>query len=156
MKFADYILPDAITPEIKATDKQGVIREMVQSLVDAGGIKQEDYEGITKAFIKREELGSTAYGRGIAIPETRHQSVSCPIAAVGISTAGVDFEALDNEKTHIFVMVLSTPGRTDDLYVMDHLTRRLKNETFRESLKQSKTREAIVALLEADDSNESH
>ena len=56
MKFTDYILKDAILLELKATDQQGVIREMVQSLVDAGGIKQEDYEEIVKALIKREYL----------------------------------------------------------------------------------------------------
>ena len=94
MEFTDYILTDAINPELKATDAQGVIREMVQSLVDTGGIKQEDYEAIVKSFIKREELGSTGLGCGIAYPETRHPSVSCSIAAVGISTEGVDFEAL--------------------------------------------------------------
>jgi len=44
MKFTDYILIDAINPEIKATDKEGVIREMVQSLVDTGGVKEEDRE----------------------------------------------------------------------------------------------------------------
>ena len=154
MKFADYILPDAITPEIKATDKEGVIREMVQSLVDAGGIKQEDYEAIVKAFIKREELGSTAIGRGIAYPETRHPSVSCSIGAVGISTEGVDFEALDDEKVHIFVMVLSAPGRGDYLYVMEHLSRRFKDGTLRERLLCVQTREEILALLEEAGSNE--
>ena len=59
MKFSDYILIDAINPELKATDAQGVIREMVQSLLDASGIPKENYEEIVKAFIKREELGST-------------------------------------------------------------------------------------------------
>ena len=153
MKFTDYILIDAINPEIKATDKQGVIREMVQSLVDAGGIEKEDYEGIVKAILYREELGSTGYGRGIAFPETLHPSVSRPITAVGISIEGVDFEALDNEKTHIFVMVLSTVGQTDYLYVMEHLCRRFKDGTLRDRLLRAKTREAIVALLEEADCN---
>ena len=154
MKFSDYILVDAINPVLKATDLQGVIREMVQSLVDAGGIKEEDYEAIVKAFIKREELGSTGIGRGIAFPETRHPSVSCSIAAVGISTEGIDFEALDDEKTHIFVMVLSPPGRADYLYVMEHLCQRFKDGTFRERLLCAKTREEILALLEEADSKE--
>ena len=59
MKFSDYILIDAINPELKATDKEGVIREMVQSLVDAGGIEKKNYEVIVKWLLKREELGST-------------------------------------------------------------------------------------------------
>jgi len=155
MKFTDYILKDAILPELKATDKQGVIREMVQSLVDTGGIEKEDYEGIVKAIFRREELGSTGIGRGVAIPHEKHPSVKRHVGAVAISAEGIDFDSLDGEVVHLFVMTLSP---TDDpgghLRVMCHLTERLKNDTFCQSLKQSKTREAIFALLEEDDSSE--
>jgi len=155
MKFTDYILIDAITPEIKATNIPGVIREIVQPLLDAGGIEKEAHEEIVKRFIKREELGSTAIGRGIATPETKHPSVKRTIGTIAISAEGTDFDSLDDEKTHIFFPVISPPDRPGDhLWVLEHLTRRLKDETFRESLKQCKTREAIVALLEEDDSNE--
>ena len=155
MKFTDYILIDAINPELKATDKEGVIREMVQSLVDAGGIKKEDYEGIVKAIHRREELGSTGIGRGIAIPHIKHPSVKRTVGTVAISAEGIDFESLDNEKTQLFFLVISPkydPG--GHLRVMERLSRRLKDDTLRESLKQAKTREEIIALLEEDDSNE--
>ena len=156
MKFTDYILFDAINPELKATDKQGVIREMVQSLVDAGGIRKENYEGIVKAFIKREELGSTGIWRGVAIPHEKHPTVKRHVGAVAISAEGIDFDSLDGEVVHLFVMTLSP---TDDpgghLRVMERLSRRLgKNDILRESLKQAKTREAIFALLEEDDNKE--
>ena len=155
MKFTDYILIDAITPELKATDKEGVICEMVQSLVGASGIKQEDYEGIVKALIKREELGSTGIGRGIAVPYTKHPSTKHPISAVAISTGGVDFDSLDGEMVYLFVMTLSpTDSPASELRVMKHLTRRLKDDTLCRFLMQSKTREAIFTLLEEDDSKE--
>ena len=150
MKFTDYILTDAINPELKATDKDEVIREMVQSLVDAGDIKEEDYEAIVKAIVKREELGSTAYGRGIALPEARHPNVERLVVAVGISIEGIDFGSFDDKKTHIFFLV-SSPSPGDLLRVMEHLTRRLKDDAFICSLKQAKTREGIVALLEEAD-----
>jgi len=159
MKFTDYILFDAIVPELKATDKEGVIREMVQSLVDAGGIPHEEYERIVKSLLKREELGSTSYGgahgRGIAFPEARHPSLKRTIVAIAISTEGIDFDSLDDEKIHIFFMLIAptdVPG--DFLRVIEHLTRHLKNGTLQESLKQAKTRDAIIALLEEDDRNE--
>lgn len=59
MKFADFIVPGAIRAELSAEDKEGVIREMVQSLLDAGGIEAKQFESIVKAILKREELGST-------------------------------------------------------------------------------------------------
>ena len=154
MKFADYILFDAIIPELNATDAQGVIREMVQSLLDAGGIEKEEYEGIVKTFIKREELGSTGLGRGIAVPYIRHPSTKQSISAVAISTEGVDFDSLDDERVHLFVMTLSpadNPG--SELRTMEHLTRQLKDDTLCRSLMQAKTREAIFALFEEVDHN---
>ena len=155
MKFTDYILKDAILPELKATDQQGVIREMVQSLVDAGGIKQEDYEEIVKAILRREELASTGYGRGVALPETKYPSMKHHVGAVAISVEGIDFDSLDGENVQLFFLVISPvdcPG--DYIRVMEHLSRRLRDDTLRESLKQAKTREAIFALLEEDDSKE--
>jgi PTS system fructose-specific IIA component/PTS system nitrogen regulatory IIA component len=128
---------------------------MVQSLVDAGGIQQEDYEAIIKAFIEREELASTGIGRGVAVPYTRHSSTKQPISAVAISTEGVDFDSLDDEIVHLFVMTLSpTDSPGSECRVMEHLERRLKDDTLCRLLKQAKTREAIFALLEEADRNQ--
>jgi len=155
MKFSDYILIDAINPEIKATDIQGVIREIVQPLLDAGGIEKEAHEEIMKRFIRREELGSTTMGRGIATPETKHPNVKRTIGTIAVSAAGIDFGSIDEEKTHIFCPVISPPDRPGDhLRILEHLTIRLRDDTFRESLKQATTREEIRALLEEADSKE--
>ena len=152
MKFISYILTDAIVPDLKAPDREGVIREMVRSLADAGGINYEDYEEIVKAFIKREELGSTGIGRGVAFPEIKLQNMNRSVGAVAVSAEGVDFESLE-EKVRLFFMTISPSDRPGDhLRIMEHLTRRLgRDETLRESLKHAKTREDIVALLEEDD-----
>jgi PTS system fructose-specific IIA component/PTS system nitrogen regulatory IIA component len=155
MKFSDYILFDAINPKLKATDAQGVIREMVQSLVDAGGIAQEDYEAVVKTIIKREELGSTSI-KGVAIPHTEsHPSVKRTIGTVAINTDGIVFDSYKGEKVYHFFLILGAsdfPG--DFLRAVEHLTRRFRDDTFCRSLNQSKTREAIIALLEEDDSKE--
>jgi ankyrin repeat protein/mannitol/fructose-specific phosphotransferase system IIA component (Ntr-type) len=152
-QFANYILFDSIIPEIKATDKEGVIREMVQSLVNVGGIKKENYAAIVKAFIKREELGSTGIGRGVAVPETKHPSVKRNVATIAVSAKGIDFDSLDDEKVQLFVMVISPPDRPGDhLRMLEHITRQLKDDTFCRFLQQSNTQEDIVALLEEDDS----
>ena len=159
-KFTDYILLDAIKPEVKATNKLEIVREMVQSLVDAGGIKQKDYEGIVKLIFKREELASTALGRGIAFPEAEHPCMERPVVAIAISAEGIDFDSLDEEKTHLFFMVISplgchgVHGRVM-IHITEYLTRQLKkDDTFRCSLMQAKTWEEIIALLEEDDSKE--
>jgi len=154
MKFADFIVNDAVKAEIKASDKQGVIREMVQSIADAGGIKAEDYEGIVKAIIKREELGSTGIGRGIAVPHTKHVGAQRLVGTVAVSADGIDFDSLDCEKVQLFFLLISPPDCPGDhLRALEHITRQLKDDTFCRFLKQSKTKEDIFSLLEEADSN---
>jgi PTS system fructose-specific IIA component/PTS system nitrogen regulatory IIA component len=152
--FANFVLDDAIRAEIKATDKPGVIREMVQSILDAGGIKKEDYDGIVQAIIKREELGSTGMGRGIAIPHTKHPGVKRFVGCVAISRDGIYFDSLDCEKVQLFFLLLSPPNSpSDHLRTLEYITRQLKNDTFCRFLKQAKTQQEILSLLEEADSD---
>ena len=62
MKFGEFVCTDAIRTELLATDKQGAIREMVQTLLDAAQIAVEHNDTVFNAILKREELGSTGMG----------------------------------------------------------------------------------------------
>ena len=101
MKFADFMCESAICVDIKATDKVGVIQELVNSLVSAGQVKEEDRDSIVEAIMKREELGSTGIGRGVAVPHTKHSSVESLIGTVGVSAEGVEFDSLDGEPVQL-------------------------------------------------------
>lgn len=75
MRFDEFIVSDSINPNLQATKKEDAIREMANSLVEAGKLSRDDYESLVRAIIKREELGSTGIGRGIAVPHTKHPCV---------------------------------------------------------------------------------
>ena len=155
MKFADFIVPDAVKSELTADEKEGVIREMVQALLDAGGIQKDEFESIVKAILKREELGSTGIGRGVAVPHTKHPSVDRLVGTVAVSGEGVDFDSLDGEKVHLFFLLISPPDRPGDhLRALENISRQLRDDTFCRFLKQSKTREEIQTLLEEADNNQ--
>jgi PTS system fructose-specific IIA component/PTS system nitrogen regulatory IIA component len=154
MKFADFILSDAVKTQLEATDKEDVIREMVESLYEAGGIKEEEKDGIVKAIIKREELGSTGIGRGIAVPHTKHPSVERLVGTVAVCQEGIDFDSLDGEKVHLLFLLISPPDRPGDhLRALENISRQLRDETFCRFLKQSSKKEDILVLLEEADNN---
>lgn len=155
MKFADFITPEAIQSDLKADGKEGVIREMVQALVEAGRIRAADYESIVKAILNREELGSTGIGRGVAVPHTKHPGVDRLVGSVAISREGVDFDALDGEKVNLFFLLISPQDRPGDhLRALENIARQLRDETFCRFLKQAKSAEDIRQLLEEADNNQ--
>jgi mannitol/fructose-specific phosphotransferase system IIA component (Ntr-type) len=154
MKFSDFVATDAIRSHVDARTKEGVIREMAQSLVDAGSIAAGDLESIVKAIMKREDLGSTGIGRGVAVPHTKHPSVTRLVGTVAVSHDGVNFESLDGEPVQLFFLLVSPPDRPGDhLRALENISRQLRDETFCRHLKSAKGPMDIQHLLEEADSH---
>ena len=155
MKFADFICVDAINAQLGADEKEAVIREMIGSLVSAGKIVEDNREDIIAAVMKREELGSTGIGRGVAVPHTKHASVEKLVGTVAVSEAGVDFDSLDGDKVQLFFLLVSPPDRPGDhLRALENISRRLRDDTFCRFLKQAKTPADVQQLLEEADNNQ--
>src|ERR1700704_1858502 len=101
MKFSDFINVASIRADLSSDDKPAVIRELVESLAGAGAIASGDVPGIVSAIMKREDLGSTGIGRGVAVPHTKHGSVERLVGTVGVSVEGIDFNSLDGDKVNL-------------------------------------------------------
>ena len=154
MKFSDFVCVPAIKAELSADNKPGVIRELVASLVAANAISANEQESIVKAIMKREELGSTGIGRGVAVPHTKHPSVDRLVGTVGVSTLGIDFNSLD-DKVHLFFLLISPPDRPGDhLRALENISRQLRDDTFCRFLKQAKAVKDIEVLLAEADANQ--
>src|SRR5262249_29452171 len=149
MRMSDFVVREAIVPELAANTKEGVIREMVESLRAAGYFKTEEQEDIVKAILKREVLGSTGIGRGVAIPHTKHTSVERLIGTLALSRPGVAFDSLDGEPVHVFVLLISPQDRPGDhLRALENVSRSLRDDGFVRSLRQASARDTIWALLD--------
>ena len=155
MKFVDFVSREAIRTNIDVDSKEQVIRAMATALLESNKISQDQHESIVEAILKREELGSTGIGRGVAVPHTKHPSVSELVGTVAVSEEGVDFDSLDGEKVHLLFLLVSPPDRPGDhLRALENISRQLRDETFCRFLKQSKSPDDVWQLLEEADNNQ--
>src|SRR5438067_12663506 len=114
MRMSDFVVREAIVPELTAATKEGVIRELVESLRNAGYFKGQDPEDIIRAILKREQIASTGIGRGVAIPHAKHNSAERLVGTVALARAGVPFDSVDGEPVDILVMLISPQDRPGD------------------------------------------
>lgn len=155
MKFRDFVVRESVTAALNATDKETAIREMARALSESGQVPEAELDSIIKAILKREELGSTGIGRGVAVPHTKHPSVERLVGTVAVSTAGVNFNSLDGEKVQLFFLLVSPPDRPGDhLRALENISRQLRNDTFCRFLKQVRNKEDILTLLDEADQNQ--
>ncbi len=155
MKLMDFVVPSAIVTDMQVTTKEGAIRGLVGALKVAGIVPAESEDSIVAAILKREELGSTGIGNGVAVPHTKHVSVSKLVAAIALTRDGVDFQSLDGGQVHILFLLVSPPDRPGDhLRGLENISRHLRNQNFCNFLRQAKTKEDVISLLNEADNNQ--
>jgi mannitol/fructose-specific phosphotransferase system IIA component (Ntr-type) len=152
MNLSDIVVKDAILVDLQATTKEEAIREMVGSLRTAGMLHPSEVDEAVRLVINRENLGSTGIGRGVAVPHSRYPKASRLLGAIALSRRGVEYASLDNEKVEILFLLLSpTEQPGDHLRALETISRHLKSDEFVRFLRQAKTREQIVELLDETD-----
>jgi mannitol/fructose-specific phosphotransferase system IIA component (Ntr-type) len=152
MKLGDFIVKDSIVAELKATSRDGVIRELVEALAAAGAVATSDVDVICKAILDRERHGSTGFGKGVAVPHVKLACIKKRIGTIGRSATGVDFSALDQAPVYSVVLLLSPPDNPDGhLHAMENIFRNLQQDNFRRFLRQASSRREIIELIEEAD-----
>jgi len=152
MKLHDFIVRDGIIADLKATDRDGAIRELVTSLARAGALPEPAIDEVVAALIKREQNGSTGFGKGVAVPHVKHPQVKQMSGTIGRSATGIDFAALDHQPVYSVVLLLSPENQPQQhLQAMNIVFSNLQKDMFRRFLRQADTREKILDLLDEAD-----
>lgn len=152
MKLRDFIFTEAITPELSANDRDGAIRELVNALSKAGALPPDAVDEVVAALIKREQNGSTGFGKGVAVPHVKHAKIKKMSGTIGRSAAGIDFAALDHQPVYSVFLLLSPDNQPQQhLQAMNIVFSNLQKDTFRRFLRLSDTREGITELLDEAD-----
>lgn len=152
MKLSEFIVSEAIIPKLNASDRDGVLRELVASLADAGALPKTAIDEVLADILKREHKGSTGFGKGVAVPHVKHPLVKKMAGTIGRSEGGIDFAAIDHQPVYTVVLLLSPENQPQQhLQAMNVIFNNLQKDMFRRFLKQSTTRQAIAELLEEAD-----
>ena len=152
MKLMDFVVPAAIVPQMTATNRDEVIRELIDALVAAMAIPRTLRDEMIKLIIDREQCGSTGFGKGVAVPHIKHQKIKKMSAAIGVSKIGVDFNALDKAPVYSVMLLLSPENNPDEhLQAMEKIFSNLQKDTFRRFLRQASTRQEVQDLIQESD-----
>ncbi len=152
MKLCDFVVREAMIPQLASTDRDEVLGVLVEALVNAGAAPKNLHQDLVKMIIEREKHGSTGFGKGVAVPHVKHKKIKKMAAAIGVSQQGVDFNALDKQPVYSIILLLSPEDNPDQhLQAMENIFSNLQKDQFRRFLRQATTPEAIQELLyEAD------
>ena len=154
MNLLDIVVKKAITTDIKASSREGALQELLDLLVESGTVANEHQDEFFKSIIKREKRGSTGFGHGVAVPHIKHAEITQMAVAIGVSTEGLEFNALDGKPVHTIFLLLSPEDRPEEhLEAMESIFGNLSQETFRRFMLQaSAPKDVLVLLGEADSS----
>lgn len=150
MKILEVLQKDTINTELKSTDKNGVIEELVASVSKVTG---KDSEELINVIMERERLGSTGIGGGIGIPHGKLKNLESLVLGFGLSRKGVDFESMDGRPTHLFFLILTPENSTGlHLKLLARISRILKNDSFKKKLlKATDSNEVYSIIREVDE-----
>lgn len=152
MTITELLNRDTMILELEATTKATAIDELVDKMDEAGRL--HDKEAFKDAILAREDQGSTGIGEGVAIPHAKTDAVKTPAIVFARSKAGIDYEALDKQPSHLFFMIGATAGANNEhLDTLARLSMMLMDETFREKMLAASTKDDILDMINASEAD---
>jgi PTS system fructose-specific IIA component/PTS system nitrogen regulatory IIA component len=155
MCLADLFICTAILEGGPALSKADLVSQLLRVLADAGHVPHADLASVREAVLRREALGSTGIGRGVAVPHAKHAAVPRVLGCLGVCRTPVGFDALDGETIDLIALLLSPPdlpglpgGASRDAGV---LLSRLSDREFCRRLRQAGSVAEMEAVLRAGD-----
>ncbi|MFC1546286.1 cation:proton antiporter [bacterium] len=146
--IAKILNPLAVSVDLKGTNKEEIIKELVENLVTAGQLPQSKREQVLADLFEREKSMSTGLQNGIAFPHAKTMAVDHIIAAVGIKKEGIDFDSLDKKPSNIFIITLA-PKESPKPYLqfMADITNILAKPSTQKKILSCRTNEKLYIVL---------
>jgi len=147
MKISEFLSPDETLINIRASDKETLLAELAQRATSKVKLSEDE---ILSELLKREELGSTGMGNGVAIPHARFQALKKPFGIIARLKQPIDFEAIDGQPVDIvFVLLLPTGSEGEQLGALACAARKLRAAEDIAKLRRVKNAFDLYAVLTA-------
>jgi mannitol/fructose-specific phosphotransferase system IIA component (Ntr-type) len=145
MRLRDLLTPDAIRLDVAGDSREGVLRDLVALL----GVTAGDADTLLRLLLRREGIGSTGVGRGMAIPHCRSLVVERVRLAFGRHPAGIDYGAIDGQPVHHFFLIVAPPLEVSNLYLptLGRIAQFAKDPDVPERLSRLETAEQLLAMM---------
>ena len=146
MRLRDFLDPAAVNLSLTASTKDGVLDEMVRLL----GLDESTSLQLGRLIKRREVLGSTGVGRGLAIPHCRSLAISRLRLSFGVHPAGVEYDAVDRRPVHVLFLIVAPPTEVSNQYlpVLGKIAQFAQMPDVPEKLKGLPSVEALYELLD--------
>ena len=145
MKISDFLSPAEMMLDVRAKDKASLLRQLCIEAATKLGLNADEVVG---QIAKREALGSTGLGNGLALPHARLKGLNAPFALLARLHHGIDFDSIDNQPVDLVFMLLAPEGAgADHLKALARVSRLLRNQSATEKLRAAKSAEALYAIL---------
>ncbi|MCC7390219.1 MAG: PTS sugar transporter subunit IIA [Phycisphaerales bacterium] len=152
MNLLEILSSECVKAPLEATDKRGVIDELVGVLAAAGRVN--DPGALREAVWTREQTRTTGIGHGLAIPHGKCAGMKSLAMAIGKPAQPLDFEAIDGQPVKLVVLLASPPDRTSDhIQALARVSRLMTMEDFREKIYAAETGVQIWELLREEEAN---
>lgn len=147
MTISDFLAPNDVVCDIRAANKQQLLQKLSKQAASTLSL-QPEY--VASELLKREDLGSTGMGRGVAIPHARLPMVKRPYGVMARLKPAIDFEAIDGQLVDlVFLLLLPAPPEADHLVALAAAARKFKaDETLRQLRRARNEAEFYAAMVD--------
>lgn len=148
LRLIDIISSKGIVSRLKGSTRDEVIVELLEHLVETGRLAEGDLQDLVVEILKRETLGSTGIGHGVAIPHIKTDKVNNFVGVLGVSREGIEFNSIDKEPVKVIILFLS-PVRavSGHLQLLSHIGGILRHQGYLSSLHDAETRDDLEELV---------
>jgi mannitol/fructose-specific phosphotransferase system IIA component (Ntr-type) len=149
LRLMDIITPQGIIPRLKAQSREEAIYEILEHLVETGRLSESDVSELTIEIIKREALGSTGIGHGVAIPHIKTDKVKDFVGSLAVSPDGIEFNSIDKVPVKVIILFLSpTRAVSGHLQLLSHIGGILRHQGYLQLLTEAKGRDEFIELVQ--------